>query len=77
MTPSARSTRHTQARRASPASSAGETVRTSRQEVDSYEKVYWSRDARKSVASAGPLPVEASRLIKSSGRLYVLEQAES
>nr|XP_019002973.1 uncharacterized protein I203_04767 [Kwoniella mangroviensis CBS 8507]OCF66434.1 hypothetical protein I203_04767 [Kwoniella mangroviensis CBS 8507] len=67
-TPSVRSSRLAVVKRgASPASSAGDTVRTTRQD-EGYERdrVSWSRDERHLVSSLGPLPKEVASLVKSS-----------
>lgn len=48
-------------------SSAGETIRTARAEMEGYEKVYWSRDERRGVASLGSLPKDVAAMVKSSG----------
>jgi nuclear pore complex protein Nup133 len=50
----------------SPTSSAGETVRTIRND-DGVERLYWSRDERVAVTSAGQLPREVQALVKSLG----------
>ena len=54
-------------RDASPTTSVGETVRTTR-EVEGYDKVSWSRDDRRVVGSLGSLPKEVNGIIKSSGQ---------
>ncbi|WWC66609.1 uncharacterized protein I206_100512 [Kwoniella pini CBS 10737] len=67
-TPSIRSSRLAVVRRgASPTSSAGDTVRTTRVE-EGYEKdrVFWSKDERHLVSSLGPLPKEVASLVKNS-----------
>ncbi|EIW66527.1 hypothetical protein TREMEDRAFT_74725 [Tremella mesenterica DSM 1558] len=64
LTPSVRSSRLPPIRRVSPTSSAGDTIRTARHEVEQYEKVYWSKDATHAVSSAGPLPREVQQLVK-------------
>ncbi|KAK4686173.1 hypothetical protein P7C73_g3957, partial [Tremellales sp. Uapishka_1] len=63
-TPSARSSRF-QVIRGSPTSSAGETVRTVRNEGPAEnERLYWGRDDRHAVASVGQLPTEVLRLVR-------------
>ncbi|WRT63927.1 uncharacterized protein IL334_000854 [Kwoniella shivajii] len=67
-TPSIRSSRLAVVKRgASPTSSAGDTVRTTRID-EGYEKdrVFWSRDERHLVASLGQVPKEVASLIRGS-----------
>ncbi|RXK40460.1 hypothetical protein M231_02293 [Tremella mesenterica] len=71
LTPSVRSSRLPPIRRVSPTSSAGDTIRTARHEVEQYEKVYWSKDATHAVSSAGPLPREVQQLVKGAEDLVV------
>ena len=53
---------------ASPTSSAGDTIRTGRGEVEGYEKVMWARDERFAVGSAGALPREVQAVVKQTGK---------
>lgn len=55
----------------SPASTAAETIRTTR-EVEGYDKVSWSRTGRRAVSSLGGLPKEVNGIIKSLGVLRSL-----
>lgn len=50
---------------ASPTSTVAETIRTVR-EVDGFERVTWSKDARHEIYSAGGLPKEVQKLLKAS-----------
>ncbi|KAL7420109.1 hypothetical protein Q5752_005074 [Cryptotrichosporon argae] len=61
------------ARRGSPASSAGETVRTVRERVEE-ERVSWSRDERHAVYALGDLPVEVQGLVK--GADFIVQSVE-
>jgi hypothetical protein len=65
-TPSARSSRLAISR-ASPTSTAGETMRTVRADDQGGEKVYWARNERVAISSAGQLPREVQALVKDSG----------
>ncbi|GFZ42386.1 hypothetical protein JCM24511_00101, partial [Saitozyma sp. JCM 24511] len=64
-TPSARSSRLAVSR-ASPTSTAGETIRTVRADDQVGEKVYWARNERVAISSAGQLPREVQALVKDS-----------
>nr|XP_019048984.1 hypothetical protein I302_02764 [Kwoniella bestiolae CBS 10118]OCF27914.1 hypothetical protein I302_02764 [Kwoniella bestiolae CBS 10118] len=67
-TPSVRSSRLAVVKRgASPTSSAGDTIRTTRpDEGHEKDRVFWSRDERHLVSSLGSLPKEVASLIKGS-----------
>ncbi|ORY21434.1 Non-repetitive/WGA-negative nucleoporin C-terminal-domain-containing protein, partial [Naematelia encephala] len=69
LTPSARSSRLTALRRdvpPSPSSTAGDTTRIGKLEVDGYERATWRKDEMLEVASAGGLPKEVRQIIKES-----------
>ncbi|WVR03681.1 hypothetical protein IAU60_000676 [Kwoniella sp. DSM 27419] len=77
-TPSMRSSRLAVIKRgASPAFSAGDTVRTIRMDEGvEKDRVYWSRDQRHAVTSLGGVPKEVAMLIKASD-LAVTGQADT